>query len=66
MNETLHDSAYRLAKEKYKAALFATSASLEKAFPSAGMDASLHAAQRGMQLYLAAHRFAERVWAKEL
>ncbi|HEY1718672.1 MAG TPA: hypothetical protein VGH42_10340 [Verrucomicrobiae bacterium] len=66
MKETLQDAAYKLAKENYGVALFATRESLERMFSSAGFDAAFHAAERGMQFHLAAHRFAERVWAKEL
>ena len=63
MNEPLMDTAYSLARQHYKAAAQSVFSGLDSQFSSAGFDTVHHAAERAMQLHLAALDFARKVWA---
>ena len=66
MNEALMDTAYKTARENYKAAGIATFQSLDSQFSSAGFDTVHHAAQRAMRLHIASMDLAQKVWARQL
>ena len=66
MNEAFLDTAYRTARENYKAAGTATFQALDAKFASAGFDTVHHAAQRAMRLHFAAMDLAQKVWAGQL
>ena len=66
MNEVLMDTAYKTARENYKAAGIATFQALDARFASAGFDTVHNAAERGMRLHIAAMDLAQKVWARQL
>jgi hypothetical protein len=66
MNDALMDTAYKTAREHYKAAGIATFQALDSQFASAGFDTVHHAAQRAMRLHIAAMDLAQKVWARQL
>ena len=60
------DTAYRTARENYKAAGIATFQALDAKFASASFDAIHHAGERAMRLHIAAMDLAQKVWARQL
>ncbi len=66
MNEALMDTAYKTARENYKAAGIATFQTLDARFASAGFDTVHHAAQRAMRLHIAAMDLAQKIWGRQL
>jgi hypothetical protein len=66
MNDALMDTAYKTARENYKAAGIATFQALDAQFASAGFDIIHHAVERAMRLHIAAMDLAQKVWARQL
>jgi hypothetical protein len=66
MNEQLLNTAYMLAKRHFKAASMAVFSELDSQFSGAGFDTTHHAAERAMELHLAALAFGRRIWAGSL
>ena len=66
MNEALLETAYKTARENYKAAAIATSQALNACFSAAGCDVGHQVAQRAMRLHIAATDLAQKVWARTL
>ena len=64
MSEKLYDSAYVLAAEHQRAAASAVLEELAAEFTDAEPDTIYEAADRAMQLRLAALEFARKVWAR--
>jgi hypothetical protein len=66
MNDALMDTAYKKAREHYKAAGIATVQALDSQFASEGFDTVHLAAQSAMRLHIAAMDLAQKVWARQL
>ena len=66
MNEALMTAAYKAARENYKAAAITTFKTLDAQFADAGFDTVHQAAQRAIQLHIAATDLAQKIWERTL
>jgi hypothetical protein len=66
MNEPLMDTAYSLARQHCDTARLAVFSGLDSQFSGEGFDTVHHAAERAMDLHLAALGFARKVWCGNL